>query len=331
MATKSKTARATKTKRSRMSNDAGITQIRLVEVEVHPDQPRQAFDGIASLADSLADDGQLQNIVVRKLGSKRYQLLAGERRFRAAKEAGWKTIAAVVRNVDDAEAAKILIDENLQRKQLNPIERARALALLTRPADEGGVGLTHRDAGSRYAKSATWVSDQLSLLKLPEEWQSKIIAGQLSVSVAFKSAAYCDSPDVLKAILDDVHRCPWDWKDVTSIRKNIEYIVNQAMAEDTTEQAPPDINGEPVRRPKRKPSKPAVGPQKNPPTAKPWKPQPECQKPLTERGARHLLFNYSHNKVALSIIRDKADELLHKLEEASLFANEASSRTDLKD
>ena len=116
-------------------------------IDIHPRQPRKYFDKqeIAQLAESLKDVGLIHRIVVRpKLGANgesRFELLAGERRLRAAKKAGWPTVPSVVRDVDDQTALKILLRENFDRKDLNPIERAEALKSFCDPVEKGGGGL----------------------------------------------------------------------------------------------------------------------------------------------------------------------------------------------
>jgi ParB family transcriptional regulator, chromosome partitioning protein len=156
-------------------------QVSLMELElsqVHPNrrQPRQRFDedAIGLLADSIVAEGVVQPIVVREAGEG-YEIIAGERRWRAAQRAGLRTIPAIVRQADDRESLILALAENVAREDLNPVEQARAYAVL---ADE--LDLTQAEIGRRLGKSRAAVANTLRLLELPDEVLELIEAGQLS-------------------------------------------------------------------------------------------------------------------------------------------------------
>ena len=140
-------------------------------------QPRKNFDPAAlqALADSIGERGVLQPILVRPVGGGRYELVAGERRWRAAKLAGLEQIPALIRPRDDAQALEVALIENMAREDLNPMEEARACAALVEE-----LGLTREEVGRRVGRSRVAVSNLLRLLDLPDEALTLIEAGDLS-------------------------------------------------------------------------------------------------------------------------------------------------------
>jgi len=139
-----------------------LTSVPLAEVQPNPDQPRKHFapEKLAELADSIKARGLLQPIIVRRAADG-YQLLAGERRFRAAQLAGLERLPAVIRSADDP--LEIALIENLQREDLSPLEEAEGLALLIERH-----GHSHRDIAQLLGKSRPYVSNTLALTRLPE-------------------------------------------------------------------------------------------------------------------------------------------------------------------
>ena len=143
-----------------------LRDIRVAMIEPRSDQPRKHFDeeALAQLATSIAAHGLLQPILVRELPSGRYQIIAGERRWRASKMAGLSEIPAIVIDYDEAEAAQIALIENIQREDLNPLEEAMAYrALIDR------FGMTQEMLSERIGKSRPAIANALRLLDLPEE------------------------------------------------------------------------------------------------------------------------------------------------------------------
>ena len=143
----------------------------------NPRQPRRDFDeaGLEALAGSLRDRGVLQPVLVRPLPGGNYELVAGERRWRAAKLAGLETIPAIVRDRDDADALQAALIENMAREDLNPVEEARACVALVEE-----LGLTRETVGLRVGRSRVAVSTLLRLLDLPDEALELLERGDLS-------------------------------------------------------------------------------------------------------------------------------------------------------
>ena len=157
-----------------------LQELRPVPVDMidpSPNQPRQSFDeeSLMALAGSIRARGVLQPVLVRPLVSGRYELIAGERRWRAARLAELTAIPAVVRRHDDAASLEVALIENMAREDLNPVEEARACAALVEE-----LGLTREDVGLRVGRSRVAVSNLIRLLDLPDEALELIERGQLT-------------------------------------------------------------------------------------------------------------------------------------------------------
>jgi len=162
-----------------MSQTQELRELFLEEIVPNPSQPRRRFDEVAlqELAGSLREGGVLQPVLVRPGRDGEYELLAGERRWRAAQIAGLTSIPALVSRYDDAPALEIALIENLARKDLNPVEEARAFATL---ANE--FGLTHPQIADRVGCSVSAVANLTRLLQLPNEILELLERGELSWS-----------------------------------------------------------------------------------------------------------------------------------------------------
>jgi ParB family chromosome partitioning protein len=154
-----------------------LVQLPLDEVHPNPRQPRRRFDQetTAALAESLKTQGLVQPIVVRSRASGGYELIAGERRWRAAREAGLATIPALVRETGDRDALLLGLVENVAREQLTPVEEARAYALLV---DEFDLALG--EIAERVGRSKPSVSNRMRLLDLPEDVLAMLERGELT-------------------------------------------------------------------------------------------------------------------------------------------------------
>jgi len=161
---------------------SGDELIHLSVDEIFPnaEQPRTRFteNDLVDLTRSIEANGIVQPILVRRKGA-RYELIAGERRWRAAQRAGLNTIPAVVREIADDKRLEISLIENIQRKELTPIEEARAYQKLIET-----IGLTQEMVANRVGKDRTFVTNYLRMLKLPEDIQSLIMEEKLSVGHA---------------------------------------------------------------------------------------------------------------------------------------------------
>jgi len=149
-------------------------------IQQSPYQPRKIMepDALEALASSIRQQGVVQPIVVRKVGDA-YELIAGERRWRASQQAGLQEIPAVIKTVNDQEAAAIAIIENLQREDLNPLEEAQAFANLI-----DNFGLTHQEVGEVVSRSRAAVSNSLRLLGLPQAVKDMLNQGDLEMGHA---------------------------------------------------------------------------------------------------------------------------------------------------
>lgn len=149
-------------------------------IDIRPGQPRKQFDqaALAELADSIAQNGVLQPILVRPVGD-RYEIIAGERRFRASQMAGLSEIPAVTVNATDEEAARYALIENIQRRDLNPYEEAAAYREL-----KDQYGLTQEAIATGVGKSRAAIANALRLLDLPEETAAHLKDGTLSAGHA---------------------------------------------------------------------------------------------------------------------------------------------------
>lgn len=159
---------------------SGVRTLRMAEIDPKADQPRRNFDAeaLSQLADSIAANGILQPILVRETGE-RYEIIAGERRFRAARLAGLSEIPALVLEADDEAAAKYALIENLQREDLNPYEEAVAIRKLM---DE--YGLSQEQVAGSIGRSRSAVANALRLLDLPEDAVKLVTDGTLSAGHA---------------------------------------------------------------------------------------------------------------------------------------------------
>lgn len=158
-----------------------VVTLRISEIEPNRDQPRKIFDeaALADLAESIAQHGVLQPLLVRPLARGGYQLVAGERRWRASRLAGLTEVPVVVREMSDQEAAELALIENLQRQDLNPMEEALGYRTLMEQ-----YGMTQEDAARAVGKSRPAVANALRLLNLPTEIAELVSSGQLSAGHA---------------------------------------------------------------------------------------------------------------------------------------------------
>ncbi len=175
-------------------NESGteLAELPLDSIHANPRQPRRRFEpeATAGLASSLRQQGLLQPIVVRPRAAGGYELIAGERRLRAAREAGLETLAAIVRDADDRDSLLLALVENVAREQLSPVEEARAYASLV---DEFELSLG--DVAERVGRSKPAVSNRLRLLELPEEVLWMVARGELTEGHARAVLALPDHED----------------------------------------------------------------------------------------------------------------------------------------
>ena len=195
--------------------EKGVRQVSLDDLEVSPRQPRRTIEdaAIAELATSIRRQGILQPLLVRPSG-RGLEIVAGERRFRAAKRAGLSEVPVIVRELSDQEALEIAIVENLQREDLNPVDEARALEQLL------GFGLNQEKVARAIGKSRSAVSNTLRLLKLPASALEALAAGRISAGHARAILAQ-DEADMEWA-LDQIVRRDLSVREAESLRRPAE-------------------------------------------------------------------------------------------------------------
>ena len=163
------------------NNENLVSQIKLSQIDPKSDQPRKYFDkeALETLAASIMENGLLQPILVREYGDGRYQIIAGERRFRACKLAGLTEISAIILERDDKKTAEIALIENVQREDLNPIEEAMGYRALAEEYD-----MTQEEISIKVGKSRSAIANTLRLLDLPDEILTLVASGELSAGHA---------------------------------------------------------------------------------------------------------------------------------------------------
>lgn len=175
-----------------MDNSADIQvkkTLRVSEIEPNRDQPRKSFseDAIAALADSIREHGMIQPILVRPLPSGGYQIVAGERRWRAARMLGLDEVPVSIRELSDSQTMQIAIIENLQRENLNPIEEASGYSELMEK-----YGMTQDEVARLVGRSRSAIANSVRMLALPEKVQKMIENGDLSAGHAKALLAFSD-------------------------------------------------------------------------------------------------------------------------------------------
>jgi ParB family chromosome partitioning protein len=157
--------------------EAGLRELAIDLIRPNEHQPRKEFGGEAliALSESIRARGILQPLVVRPLPGGEYELIAGERRLRAAKMAGLAQVPALVRETDESDRLELALIENMAREDLNPVEEARACATLVED-----LGITKEELGRRLGRSRVAISNLIRLLALPDEALAFIEAGELS-------------------------------------------------------------------------------------------------------------------------------------------------------
>lgn len=170
------TSKASTKKTAKESEKDGVVQVDINKIEPNKDQPRKQFDekSLDELADSIKQHGMIQPIVVVKKGNY-YEIIAGERRWRAARKAGMKKVPVLVKDYEEKDILKIALIENVQRENLNPIEEARAYEEL-----KNSHGLKQEEIAASVSKSRAAVANSMRLLKLDERVQELILKDELT-------------------------------------------------------------------------------------------------------------------------------------------------------
>ena len=176
-------------------NGIKLKEIKLADVVPNIKQPRKLMDEdkLVELAESIREHGVVQPIVVRPLGAGDYELIAGERRWRACLSLGMEKIPAIIREYDDLEATAVALIENIQRENLNPLEEAMAYKVLM-----DDFGLTQEDVSKRVGKSRPFVGNMVRLLTLPPDIKNMMAEGKISTGHARAILAIEDKKKQIK-------------------------------------------------------------------------------------------------------------------------------------
>ncbi len=216
------------------SRDYRLLPVDLIESSRY--QPRQTFrpEALQELADSIRSQGLVQPVIVRPRGSGRYELIAGERRWRAAQLAGLHEIPAVIRTVADDAAMTMALIENIQREDLNPLEEAQALSRLVEE-----FGMTHQQAAEAVGRSRAAVSNLLRLLDLADEARRLLAGGEIEMGHA--RALLALAPEVQARAARDIARHG------LSVRA-AEALVRRLLREGGSQRRPPPVAGPDITR-----------------------------------------------------------------------------------
>ena len=189
-----------------MVEDAGeLRELPVAAIKPNPNQPRKTFDeeALAGLASSIEASGVIQPLLVRPLPDGGYELIAGERRWRAARQAGLDKVPAVVRDSEQAERMQVALIENMVREDLNPVDEARACAALVEE-----LGLSKEELARRVGRSRPAVSNLIRLLDLPDEALALLESGELSEGHG-RALLTARGNDVRRRLARDAARGGW--------------------------------------------------------------------------------------------------------------------------
>lgn len=194
----------------------GVVTLRLSQIEPNRDQPRKIFseEALNELADSIREHGVLQPLLVRPLPGGSYQLVAGERRWRASRMAGLQEVPVVIREMDEEQAMEIALIENLQREDLNAIEEATGYKQLMER-----YGMTQEQVAKRVGKSRPAIANALRLLNLPPKVMDMVGEGEVSPGHARALLAF-DDQDRIVEIAQKVKTGKYSVRDIERMAKN---------------------------------------------------------------------------------------------------------------
>lgn len=197
-------------------DSGGVVTLRLSQIEPNRDQPRKIFseEALNELADSIREHGVLQPLLVRPLPGGSYQLVAGERRWRASRMAGLQEVPVVIREMDEEQAMEIALIENLQREDLNAIEEATGYKQLMER-----YGMTQEQVAKRVGKSRPAIANALRLLNLPQKVMDMVGEGEVSPGHARALLAF-DDQDRIEEIAQKVKTGKYSVRDIERMAKN---------------------------------------------------------------------------------------------------------------
>jgi ParB family chromosome partitioning protein len=184
-----------------LAASAGTPIGRLIPIDLldpNPNQPRQVMGDLSELIASIVEKGILEPLIVRQRGG-RFQIVAGERRYQAAVQAGLRELPAVIRTVDDTEMLEVALIENLQRKDLTPFEESEALHGLAEQC-----GYTHEDLARRLGKSRSSITESLALHAMPDEVRNLCRLADISAKSLLLQVVRQDTPEKMTALIEQI-------------------------------------------------------------------------------------------------------------------------------
>lgn len=211
-------------------------QCPIEELRPHSNQPRKTFNeaGINELAASIKEKGVIQPLVVRRVGE-HYQIIAGERRWRAAQRAGLDKLPVVIQDVSEDSALEIALIENIQREDLNPVEEAEAYQNLIKVFD-----LSQEDVARRVGKERSTITNALRLLKLPTTIREKLLGGQLSMGHARALLSLDDEEDMVEGARQVIAR-KLSVRETEKLVKKIKSFTNTSHEKRPVKQTDPNM------------------------------------------------------------------------------------------
>ncbi len=198
--------------------DPAYREVPVDLIRPNPEQPRRSFDPetLAALAESVAEAGVIQPLILRPLPDGRYELIAGERRWRAAREAGLETVPAMVRDEDAARRMQTALIENVAREDLNPVDEARACATLVEE-----LGLSKEALAGRLGRTRPAISNLIRLLDLPDEVLELLSEGELSEGHG-RAILIAKGNDVRRRLARDAVAAGWSVRETERRARNAE-------------------------------------------------------------------------------------------------------------
>jgi len=211
------------------TDQAEISTLAITEIEPNRDQPRKQFDptALSELADSIKEYGVLQPLVVRPLPDGSYQLVAGERRWRASRMAGLSSVPVVIRELTDSQAMELALIENLQREDLNAIEEAAGYRELM-----DRFGLTQEQVAQRVGKSRPVITNAMRLLNLPEDVREMVVDGRLSAGHA-RALLSLEDEEMIRVLAREIIKKGLSVRQVEAIVKKSKQLVKLPKAPPT--------------------------------------------------------------------------------------------------
>lgn len=199
------------------ANEKAVVSLKLIDIEPNKDQPRKAFDAdkLTALSDSIAAHGVVQPILVTPTKHHTYKIIAGERRWRAAKQAGLKEMPCIIRDFEEKEVMEIALVENLQREDLNPIEEAEGYRQLMESFD-----LTQEEVGLRVGKSRSAIANALRLNNLSDEIKQMVIDEKISQGHA-RALLSIESPEIQLEVANQIIKESLNVRQVEALVANI--------------------------------------------------------------------------------------------------------------